>query len=135
MNELTDKVIGLAIEGHRHLGPGLLESTSEACLAYELRKAGLPIETQIALPGLYKGVQIDAGYRRDILIEKKLILEIKAVEQLLPIHQARLLTHLKLSDLTLGLLINFNVKLLKDGIVRLVNKLPELNQSTPHSPR
>lgn len=135
MNELTDKVIGLAIEGHRHLGPGLLESTSEACLAYELRKAGLPIETQIALPGLYKGVQIDAGYRRDILIEKKLILEIKAVEQLLPIHQARLLTHLKLSDLPLGLLINFNVKLLKDGIVRLVNKLPELNQSTPRSPR
>jgi len=124
MNELTDKVIGLAIEVHRQLGPGLLESTYETCLAFELREAGLQIETQTALPVLYKKVQIDAGYRLDVLVEKKLILEIKAVEQLLPIHQAQLLTYLKLSDLRLGLLINFNVKLLKDGIVRLVNKLP-----------
>ena len=117
---LTGKVIGLAIEVHRHLGPGLLESAYEECLCWELKLAGLRVQRQIALPIVYKDVKLDAGYRLDILVEKGLILEVKAVQKLLPIHEAQLLTYLKLSGLKVGLLLNFNVTVLKDGIKRLV---------------
>jgi GxxExxY protein len=118
---LSKQVLGAAIEVHRHLGPGLLESTYEACLLFELSKGGLVVETQKPLPVLYKGKRVEAGYRVDMLVEKSLIIEIKAVEKLLPIHTAQLLTYLKLSGLRVGLLINFNVAILKDGVVRLVN--------------
>src|SRR5581483_7531559 len=103
---------------HRELGPGLLESTYEACLFYELCSRGLFVERQKELPVRYKGLAIDAGYRLDLLIEGRVVIELKAVDQLQPIHEAQLLTYLKLSGCTLGLLINFNVKILKDGIKR-----------------
>lgn len=108
---------------HRALGPGLLESAYEACLAYELRARDLFVETQVALPVTYREQRLDIGYRIDILVEQSLVLEIKAVETLAPIHRAQLLSYLKLSDKRLGLLINFNVPLIKSGIVRMVNGL------------
>ncbi|HMA35034.1 MAG TPA: GxxExxY protein [Chloroflexia bacterium] len=114
-------VIGAAIEVHRQLGPGLLESAYETCLCYELEQQGLPVVRQQALPVVYKGVRLDAGYRLDLVVGDQLIVEIKAVEGLLPIHGAQLLTYLRLSGCPLGLLINFNVPILKDGIKRLVH--------------
>ena len=116
---VSNKVIGLAIEVHKHLGPGLLESTYEECLAFELRQHGIKFERQVPLPVLYKGIQLDCAYRMDLVVERYLIIEIKTVEQLLPIHQAQLLTYLKLSNLRFGLLLNFNVALLRDGIKRM----------------
>ena len=121
MDLLSDKVIGSAIKVHRELGPGLLESAYEACLAYELRDCGLLVETQRPLPVVYRGVKLDCGYRLDIVIEGKLIVELKAIERLMPIHEAQLLSYLKLSGIPLGLLVNFHVNLLKDGIKRLVH--------------
>jgi GxxExxY protein len=120
-NELTERVIGACIEIHRSLGPGLLESAYEECLCHELSLAGIRFERQTPLPVHYKEVNLDCGYRLDLVIEQKLIVELKAVESLLPIHEAHLLTYLKLSGLTLGLLINFNVPVLKSGIKRIVN--------------
>lgn len=117
---LTDKVIGLAIAVHRELGPGLLESAYEECLCFELRENGLVHARQVALPVSYKGVRLDCGYRLDITVERQLIIEIKAVERLLPIHQAQMLTYLRLSRIRVGLLMNFNSLVLKDGIRRLV---------------
>ena len=119
--ELSNRVIGCAIEVHRALGPGLLESTYEQCLARELSLAGLDFQLQWPLPVKYKGVLIDCGYRVDILVADAMILELKSVEKLLPIHDAQLLTYLKLSGFHVGLLMNFNVKYLKDGIKRLVS--------------
>ena len=116
---LTHQVIGCAIEVHRHLGPGLLESTYEKCLAYELKANGIPFTTQTPITVEYKGIVIDCGYRVDFLIDDYLVVELKATEQLLPIHQAQLITYMKLAEAPFGLLINFNVKLLKDGIRRL----------------
>ncbi len=116
---ITQKVIGCAIEVHKALGPGLLESSYESCLAFELLSAGLTIERQQLLPIIYKGNEIDAGYRLDILIPNKLIIELKAVDKLLPIHTAQLITYLKLSGIKTGLLINFNVQKLKTGIKRV----------------
>ena len=107
-NEISSKIIGAAIEVHKQLGPGLLESTYETCLAYELKQMGLDVKQQQALPVVYKEVKLDAGYRIDLLIENKVIIEIKSVEALADIHTAQLLTYLKLKDLKLGLLINFN---------------------------
>lgn len=121
MDSLSEKVIGAAINVHRALGPGLLESAYEACLAFELRDAGLLVDAQKPLPVMYRGVKLDCGYRLDLVVENKVILELKAVEKLLPIHEAQLLSYLKLSGLQLGLLINFNSVLLKNGIKRLVN--------------
>src|SRR5215475_11002397 len=118
LNELSGKVIGACIEIHRELGPGLLESAYEECLAYELSTAGLRFERQRALPVRYKQVQLDCGYRLDLVVEDVLIVELKAVTELHPIHEAELLTYLKLDDKPLGLLINFNVPLLKDGVKR-----------------
>ena len=116
----TDKVIGLAIEVHRELGPGLLESAYEECLCYELEKSGLSFRRQVPLPVTYKEVQLECGYRMDVVVEEKLILELKTVEKLLRIHGAQLLTYLRLSGIKTGLLMNFNTALLKDGIQRMV---------------
>lgn len=117
---LTEKVIGCAIEVHKALGPGLLESSYEQCLLYELLQTGIDAKSQVLLPIHYKGQQIDAGYRIDLLISNQLVIELKAVERLLPIHTAQLLTYLKLSGIKKGLLINFNVPRLGDGVKRLV---------------
>jgi GxxExxY protein len=117
---LTERIIGLAIEVHRALGPGLLESAYEECLCFELSEAGIPYARQVPLPIHYKGVRLECGYRLDLVIDRGLIIEIKAVEQLLPIHEAQILTHLRLSRCPVGLLINFNSLVLKDGIRRFV---------------
>lgn len=122
MDSLSEKIIGAAIMVHRELGPGLLESAYEACLAYELRDSGLLVESQKPLPVVYRGVQLDCGYRLDLVVENQIILELKAIEKLLPIHEAQLLSYLKLSGLNRGLLINFHSQLLKDGIKRLVHQ-------------
>lgn len=122
-NELSSKIIGAAIEVHKQLGPGLLESSYEACLVYELKLLGLNIKQQLALPIVYKDVKLDAGYRIDILVEDKVIIEIKSVDALADIHTAQLLTYLKLKDIKLGLLINFNEVLLKNGIKRIAYNL------------
>ena len=119
-DDLSNKVIGCAIEVHRTLGPGLLESTYEQCLARELALADIPFEVQSQLPVEYKGVYLNCGYRIDLLIDKKLILELKVIDKLLPIHQAQILTYMKLANVPTGLLINFNVELLRDGIRRFV---------------
>jgi GxxExxY protein len=121
LNGVTEQIIGAAIDVHRALGPGLLESAYEACLAFELVSRGLKIEQQRALPVIYRDVKLDCGYRLDLVIEKSIVIELKAVEKLLPIHKAQLLSYLKLSGLKIGLLINFHTKMLKDGVVRLVN--------------
>ncbi len=120
LKELTGVVIGAAIEVHRELGPGLLESTYQACLARELALQNVSFEQQRALPVIYKGVAIDCGYRIDFLIEGKVIVELKAVEALHDVHDAQLLTYLKLTGCKVGLLINFNVAVLKNGIRRRV---------------
>lgn len=118
--ELTEKVIGLAIDVHRHLGPGLLDSAYEECLSFELRQAGIEHRRQVALPIVYKAVRLNCGYRMDILIRQRLIIEIKSIERILPIHDAQILTYLRLSGYNLALLLNFNCVLLKDGIRRFV---------------
>ena len=117
---LTAKVIGLAIDVHRALRPGLLESAYEECLCYELRSASVKHRRQVPLPVVYKDVRLDCGYRLDVLVEDKLVLELKTVEKLVPIHEAQLLTYLKLAEARTGLLINFNSAALKDGIRRMV---------------
>lgn len=118
--ELTEKVIGCAIEVHRVLGPGLLESTYEQCLARELSLQEIEFRLQVPLPVEYKGVRLDCGYRVDVLVANRVIVELKSVDKILGIHQAQLLTYLKLSGMSTGLLINFNVDQLKQGIKRLV---------------
>ena len=120
LNELSNRVIGLCIEVHRELGPGLLESAYEEALAYEMTRAGLRFERQRDMPLLYRGVKLDCGYRLDLVVEGELIIELKSVAEILPIHHAQLLTYLKLERRSLGLLINFNVPVLKNGIRRVV---------------
>ena len=122
-NELSRVVIGCAMKVHSALGPGLLESAYEACLEYELVKNGLLVEVQKPLPLIYQTVKLECGYRVDLLVERKLIVEVKAVEALAEIHFAQVLTYLRLSDLRLALLLNFNLVHMKDGIRRVVNKL------------
>ena len=117
---LTEQVIGAAIEVHRALGPGLLESAYEACLAHELTERGFRHERQVPLPVRYKGVELDCGYRLDLVVEGAVIVELKAAKALEPIHTAQLLTYLRLSGLRVGLLLNFNVPVLKQGIMRVV---------------
>ena len=121
LNELSQAIIGAGIEVHRELGPGLLESAYEECLSYELRQKGLGFTRQQPLPVVYKGTRLDCGYQMDLVVENKIILELKSVDRLLPIHQAQLLTYLKLTNLTLGLLLNFNVYTFTSGIRRVVN--------------
>jgi GxxExxY protein len=124
-NKITETIIGGAIAVHRALGPGLLESAYEACLGFELVDRGLSVERQKALPVKYRGVNLDCGYRIDLLVEGIIIIELKAVEKIDPIHKAQLLSYLKLSGCKLGLLINFNVRILKNGIHRIVLNLKE----------
>jgi GxxExxY protein len=119
-DDFSRTVIGCAIEVHRELGPGLLESAYELCLAHELRLKGIPFEPQKVMPVEYKGVAIDCGYRLDLLVNDQLIVELKAVSAVEPIHEAQILTYLKLAKVRTGLLINFNVPLLRDGIKRFV---------------
>lgn len=119
-NELTGKIIHCAIEVHKALGPGLLESSYKECLYYELKQIGLKVEKEKALPLVYKEVKLDCGYRIDLLVENRIIIELKSVEALNNVHMAQILTYLKLQDLRYGLLINFNVARLKDGIKRVV---------------
>ncbi|HOW98109.1 MAG TPA: GxxExxY protein [Kiritimatiellia bacterium] len=120
-NELTREIIAAAMRVHSALGPGLLESAYEACLAHELSRHGLAFERQKALPVMYDGIQIDCGYRIDLLVNDSVMVELKAVDVLLPIHHAQLLSYLRLSGKTLGLLINFHEAHLRDGIVRKIN--------------
>ncbi len=115
------KVLDGAFKVHTVLGPGLLESVYEACLAYEIRKSGLKVETQVALPVIYEGVHVDAGLRMDMLIEKCVIVELKSVETMIPVYEAQLLTYLKLTNIRLGYLINFNVPHLRDGFKRMAS--------------
>ena len=120
LNKLTGQIIGAAIEVHRHLGPGLLESAYETCLAYELRQLGLAVERQKALSLIYKEIKLDHGYRVDLLVEQKVVVELKVVDQIAPVHEAQVLSYLRFSGCKVGLLLNFNVKLLKDGIRRFI---------------
>jgi len=124
INEITEKIIGCAIEVHKQIGPGLLESTYEACLLYELKNSGLEVKTEIGLPLIYKGIKLEVGYRMDFLVENCVIVEIKSVEALTDVHIAQVLTYLKLSNSKIGLLINFNELRLKNGIKRLIAKDP-----------
>lgn len=125
LNAITGKIIAAAIRVHRALGPGLLESAYEACTAFELVQDGLRVEQQKPLPLLYREVRLDCGYRLDLLVEGEVIVEIKATDGLAPIHEAQLLSYLKLSGCRVGLLINFNVTVLKEGIRRIVNEFPD----------
>ena len=117
---LTERVIGLAIDVHRELGPGLLESVYETCLAFELKQAEIPFRRQVSMPVMYRGVRLQSGFRADLLIADDLIVEVKAVERLLREHEAQLLTYLRMSHCQVGLLLNFNALRLKDGLRRLV---------------
>jgi GxxExxY protein len=122
-NELSKIIVQSSIQLHRTLGPGLLESVYENSLAYDLREQGLSVDQQVPMPLIYKEIKFDVGYRMDIVVDKKVVIELKSVENLAPVHYAQLLTYLKLSGMKLGLLINFNVALLKDGVHRIVNNL------------
>jgi len=124
LNNITDAIIGAAINVHRALGPGLLESAYEACMVFELIDKGLKVEQQKPLPVVYRGVKLDCGYRLDLFVNGKVIVELKAVDKLLPIHEAQMLSYLRLSGCNVGLLINCNVKILKDGVKRIVNNFP-----------
>jgi len=123
INEISGQIVDAAMKVHSALGPGLLESAYEACLLYELHKRGLKAANQVPLPVVYESVRLDVGYRIDLLVEDAVVVELKSVEELLPIHQAQLLSYLKLSGKKVGLLINFNTVHLRDGITRMVNKL------------
>jgi GxxExxY protein len=120
LNEITQKIIGCAIEVHRNLGPGLLESAYEECLAYELIKAGQNILRQQATPVVYKEIKLECGYRIDILVENLVIIELKVVDAINPVHEAQILTYMKFANKSIGLLINFNVTILKNGIKRYI---------------
>ena len=122
-NEISNIIIGFAIEVHKTLGPGLLESAYQECLLYELQKAGLNVQKELSCPVIYKQIKLEYGYRIDLIVENKVIIELKAVEELTSNHKAQLLTYLKLSKIKLGLLVNFNESILKNGIKRIVNKL------------
>ena len=121
VNQITKAIIGASIELHKHLGPGLLESAYEMALSYELKELGFTVRRQVSMPFVYKGNELEVGYRIDLIVNETVLLEIKSVEQLAPVHFSQTLTYLKLSQFQLGLLINFNVNLLKDGVHRIVN--------------
>ncbi len=121
IESLATQIVDSCFHVHKELGPGLLESTYQHCLAFELRERGIKVECEKSIPVIYKDTKLDCGYRLDILVENKIILELKAVEEIHPIHKAQLITYLKLADIRLGFLINFNVPLIKNGINRFVN--------------
>lgn len=118
--DITKVIIGCAIDVHKELGPGLLESAYEECLYYELQKAGLKVEKQKSIPVIYKEIKLDCGYRADLIVEDKIVIELKTVDEFNPVHEAQILTYLKFAKKKLGLLINFNVLRLKDGIKRYI---------------
>jgi GxxExxY protein len=121
INDISGQIVDAAMKVHTALGPGLLESAYQACLAYELRQRGLQVETEVELPVHYDGIRLDVGYRLDMLVESQVIVELKSVETVIPLHEAQLLSYLKLSGNKIGLLINFKVARLKNGIIRLAN--------------
>lgn len=121
LNQITENIIGASIEVHQNLGPGLLESSYQKCLSYEINQLGLDVKEQVPMPIIYKEVHLEHGYRMDLLIEEKIVVEVKTVEAFTDVHIAQLLTYLKLGDFKLGLLINFHVDILKNGIKRLIN--------------
>lgn len=125
LDQISHSTIGAAIEVHRHFGPGLLESAHETCLVFALKRLGMKVEQQKPLPVVYKEVKLDCGYRLDLVVEDEIIVEIKAIEKLLPIHDAQLLSYLRLSHKKVGLLMNFHVPVLKDGLKRIVNEFPD----------
>jgi len=125
LDQISHGIIGAAIEVHRHLGPGMLESAYEACLVFEIKRLGIKVEEQKPLPVVYKEVKLDCGYRLDLVVEDEIIVEIKAIEKLLPIHDAQLLSYLRLTRKKVGLLMNFHVPVLKDGLKRIVNDFPD----------
>ena len=125
LDQISHRIIGAAIEVHRHLGPGLLESAYQSCLAFELKQLGVKLEEQKPLPVVYKQVRLDCGYRLDLVVEDEIIVEIKAIEKLLPIHEAQLLSYLRLAKKRVGLLMNFHVPVLKNGLKRIVNEFPD----------
>jgi len=129
LDSITRRIIGAAIEVHRRLGPGLLESAYQTCLVFELRQMGLKIEEQKPLPVVYRDVKLDCGYRLDLVVEDSVVVEIKAVDQLAPIHDAQLLSYLRLSGMRVGLLVNFHVRVLKNGLKRIVNDFPDVARS------
>ncbi|MBN4061884.1 MAG: GxxExxY protein [Flavobacteriales bacterium] len=122
-NEISKILVNIFLKVHRNLGPGLLESVYEAAICYELDKLGIKYRRQQGIKAIYEGKELDLGFRADIIVENKMIVEIKSVEAIAPVHKKQLLTYLKLSDIKLGLLVNFNVNLVKDGITRIVNNL------------
>ena len=124
-SDLTPEIIGAAIKVHRILGPGLLESAYETCLAYELKKLGMRVERQRAVPVIYEDVKLECGFRADLVVENRVVVELKCKEAIHPVDQAQLLSHLRLLNISVGLLINFHVLLLKDGITRMVNNYQE----------
>jgi GxxExxY protein len=121
INLITEKIIGCAIEVHKRLGPGLLESAYEECLSFELKNIGLKIDRQVAVPVVYKDIKLECGYRIDILVENSIIIELKSIDAFAPVHEAQILTYMKFANKSIGLLINFNVTLLKNGIKRYKN--------------
>jgi GxxExxY protein len=123
INEISKRIVDAAMQVHTRLGPGLLESAYEACLRYELQKRGLHVAVQVGLPVVYEGVKVDVGYRIDLLVENEVVVELKVVDAVYPIHKAQLLSYLRLSGKKLGLIVNFHVLHLKDGIIRMVNGL------------
>jgi len=125
LEDIGKQVVDAALVVHRELGPGLLESAYEGCLAFELGRRTLKVERQKELPLIYQGMKIDAGYRVDLMVEGRVVVELKSIERIEPIHQAQVISYLRLSGLSLGYLINFNVRLLRDGLHRVVFKLPE----------
>lgn len=122
-NEIAKIVVDLCVKIHKTLGPGLLESVYEAALVHELRKLGIAVQNQTDIPAEYEGIKLDVGFRADVIVDSKIIVELKSVENLSPVFKKQLLTYLKLSHLKLGLLVNFNVELMKDGITRIANGL------------
>ena len=120
INKITERIIGCAIEVHKNLGPGLLESAYEECLAFELLHSDLKLERQKAVPVIYKDIKLDCGYRIDLLVENSVIIELKSIEAIAPVHEAQILTYMRFADKKVGLLMNFNVTLLKNGIKRYV---------------
>src|ERR1035438_7474320 len=135
LNEITRGIIAAAIEVHRHLGPGLLESAYQECLCYELSRMGLSFSREVHLPVSYKGIQLDCSYRIDLLVEDAVVVKLKSEEQVLPVHSAQVLTYLKASHNEVGLLINFNVPVLKDGIKRIVHDYDDVPESLSSSLR
>lgn len=124
-NAIAKEIVDVAYQVHTGLGPGLLESVYEAVMLYELRKRGLQVEAQVAIPVVWEEVKLEVGFRADLIVERKVIIELKSVEHTAPVHKKQLLTYLRLADCRLGLLINFGTALIKDGISRVVNNLPE----------